>query len=194
MSARLRMIAPLALLLALLAACSGGKNAVDQNANNEFRYSSANSKGTLIPAANRKQAGDVTGTLMQGGQFQLSQDKGKIVLLNFFASWCPPCQTESPQLDSLFQERKATGFDLVGLDVKDPIRDQLTAFVANKKLTYPIVVDQAAKTAIQLGNLPLAGLPASVLIDKQGKVAAVYVGPVFIKDLDPVLDQLSKEA
>lgn len=188
-----RVLAPLLVALALIAGCSGGKNAVDQNAGGQFRYKAATSKGSLIPVASRKTAGDVTGPLRSGGQYQLSQDRGKVVLLNFFASWCAPCQTESPQLDALYQQRKASGFEVVGLDVKDPSTGQLDNFVANKKLTYPIVIDQPAKTAIQLGNLPLPALPASVLIDKQGKVAAVYVGAVFPKDLDPVLDDLAKE-
>jgi len=175
-------------------ACSGGKNAVDQNAGGQFRYVSATSKGSLIPAAKRKLAGDVNGSLLNGGTYQLSQDRGKVVLLNFFASWCGPCKVESPQLDSLYQQRKASGFDLVGLDVKDPSKGQLESFIQNKKLTYPIVVDEPAKTAIQLGDVPLVALPASVLIDKQGRVAAVYTQEVFIKDLDPVLDQLAKES
>ena len=135
----------------------------------------------------------MTGPLLAGGNYQLSQDRGKVVLLNFFASWCGPCKVESPQLDSLYQARKAQGFSLVGLDVKDPSKGQLQSFVDNKKLTYPIVVDEPAKTALQLGDVPLVGLPASVLIDKQGRVAAVYPNEVFVKDLDPVLDQLSKE-
>ncbi|HEX2902974.1 MAG TPA: TlpA disulfide reductase family protein [Jatrophihabitans sp.] len=187
------MIAPLLLAVALVAGCTGGKNAVDQSAGGQFRYQSATARGNLIPVADRKSAGDVSGPLLSGGQFQLSQDKGKVILFNFFASWCAPCQAESPQLDALYQQRKANGFQVVGLDVKDPNKGQLSSFVANKKLTYPIVIDQAARTAIELGNVPLAGLPASVLIDKQGRVAAVYVGQVFPKDLDPVLDQLASE-
>lgn len=185
----------LALMVAALAAtaCTGGSGAVDQNAGGQFRYVSATAKGKLIPVGQRKQAGDVTGPLLAGGTYHLSQDRGQVVLLNFFASWCGPCKVESPQLDSLYQQRKAQGFRLVGLDVKDPIKGQIQDFVANKKLTYPIVLDEPAKTALQLGNVPLAGLPASVLIDKQGKVAAVYPQEVFVKDLEPVLDELAKE-
>ncbi len=190
---RTRVLVALLSAVLVATACTGGSGAVDQNAGGQFRYVSATAKGKLIPVADRKQAGDVSGTLLTGSGYQLSQDRGKVVLLNFFASWCGPCKVESPQLDSLYQARKASGFTLVGLDVKDPSKGQLQDFVHNKGLTYPIVVDEPGKTALQLGDVPLAGLPASVLIDKQGKVAAVYPQEVFVKDLDPVLDQLAKE-
>jgi len=190
---RTRVLVALLAAVLVASACTGGSGAVDQNAGGQFRYVSATAKGKLIPAADRKVAGDVSGTLLAGGNYQLSQDRGNVVLLNFFASWCGPCKVESPQLDSLYQARKAQGFTLVGLDVKDPSKGQLRDFVQNKGLTYPIVVDEPGKTAIQLGDVPLAGLPASVLIDKQGRVAAVYPQEVFVKDLDPVLDALAKE-
>jgi peroxiredoxin len=188
-----RAVFTLLLASGLLTACSGGKDAVDQGAGGQFRYVSATSKGTLIPPAKRKLAGPVSGKLTTGTTYALKQDLGKVVLLNFFASWCGPCKVESPQLDALYRERKNSGVRLVGLDVKDPNNGQLQDFVKNKALTYPIVVDEPARTAIQLGDVPLVGLPATVLIDKQGRVAAVYPQQVFVKDLDPVLDQLVKE-
>src|SRR5512142_1884983 len=86
--AAVRIAAVLAALLAApLTACSGGKNAVDQGANSEFRYVQANQRGTVIAAAKRKLAGPLAGTLLAGGNYQLSADRGKIVVLNFFASW-----------------------------------------------------------------------------------------------------------
>ena len=116
------------------------------------------------------------------------------MVLNFFASWCGPCQNETPQFDQVYRERKATGVQFVGLDVKDPSKSASQAWLQNKQVTFPVVYDEPAKTAMQLGNLPLAGLPATVVIDKQGRVSAVYVGAVLPKDLTNALDQLAKEA
>jgi peroxiredoxin len=182
------------LLGSLLAGCSGGKDAVDQGANTQFRYFSANQRGSLIADAKRKQAGPVSGGLVDGGSYRLSQDRGKVVVLNFFASWCAPCQTETPQFDSIYRSRKAAGVQFIGLDVKDPSKSGVQAWLQAKQVTFPVVYDEPGKTAIQLGDVPLVGLPATVLIDKQGRVAAVYIQEVFPKDLEPVLNQLVSEA
>jgi len=185
-----------ALLAAVLglSACSGGKNAVDQNANNQFRYVQANKKGSVIEAAKRKQAGPVAGVLLAGGDYRLSDDRGKVVVLNYFASWCPPCQTETPQFDSIYRERKSAGVQFVGMDVKDPSKSAAQSWIKDKGVTFPVVYDEAAKSAIQLGDVPMAALPSTVVIDKQGRVAAVYVGAVLPKDLTSALDELTAEA
>ncbi|MBV9822142.1 MAG: TlpA family protein disulfide reductase [Actinobacteria bacterium] len=185
----------LALLLAATAVtgCTGGKDAVDQSSGNQFRYVSATDKGSVIEAAKRKQAGPVAGTLLAGGDYKLADDRGKVVVLNYFASWCPPCQTETPQFDSLYRERKAKGVAFVGMDVKDPSKSAAQSWLQDKKITFPVVYDEAAKSAIQLGDVPMAALPSTVVIDKQGRVAAVYVGSVLPADLTPALDQLVRE-
>ena len=187
-------VALTALATVALTGCSGGKNAVDQSANTEFRYVQANKQGTLIAADKRKLAGPLAGTLLSGGDYQLSADRGKIVVLNFFASWCGPCQNETPQFDTVYRERKASGVQFVGLDVKDPSKSASQAWLQNKQVTFPVVYDEPGKTALQLGDLPLAGLPATVVVDRQGRVSAVYVGEVLPKDLTNALDQLAKEA
>lgn len=189
-----RLAVALLLAAAGLAGCSGGKDAVDQSSGNQFRYVQATDKGSVIEAAKRKQAGPVAGNLLSGGEYRLSDDRGKVVVLNFFASWCPPCQTETPQFDSIYRERKSSGVRFVGMDVKDPSRSAAQSWLEDKKVTFPVVYDEAARSAIQLGDVPMAALPSTVVIDKQGRVAAVYVGSVLPADLTPALDQLVREA
>jgi len=189
----IRLLAATVLATVALTACTGGKDAVDQNANGSFGYVQATAKGTVIEAAKRKLAGPVKGTLLAGGDYRLSTDKGKVVVLNFFASWCGPCANESPQFEAVYRKRKAEGVTFVGLDVNDR-KDAAAAFVRDKGLSFPVVYDEIGKTALQIGNVPLAGLPDTVIVDRQGRVAAVYVGPVLPKDLNQVLDELSKEA
>jgi len=193
-ASRAASAALVAVVTVALVGCGVGKNAVDQTANNQFRYHGGNQKGSLIAATDRKQAGPVAGNLIGGGDYQLSQDRGKVVVLNFFASWCAPCQTETPQFDSLYRARKDAGVRFVGLDVKDPSKSGVQSWLQAKQISFPVVYDEPGKSAIQLGDVPLAGLPATVLIDKQGRVAAVYTQEVFAKDLEPALNQLVGEA
>jgi len=194
-SRRARRIVVAALLLAaalVVSACTGGSDAVDQTANTQFRYVAATKLGTVIKASDRKPAGPLSGELLSGGTYSLSSDRGHVVVLNFWATWCGPCVTETPQLDALYRQRKASGVRFVGLDVKDS-RDSARDFVRDKDITYPIVFDPNAKTALQLGHIPAAGLPVTPVIDKQGRVAAVYIGSVLPADLAPVLNQLVAE-
>ena len=187
------LLAVLALVI-MLAGCGVGKDAVDQSGVKPYRYHGTNTVGSLIAVTARKPAGPVSGTLIGGGSYQLSKDRGKVVVLNFFASWCGPCQVETPQFDSVYRSRKADGVQFVGLDVKDPSKSGSQAWLQAKQVSYPVVYDEPGKTAIQLGDVPLNGLPATVLIDKQGRVAAVYAQEVFAKDLEPVLTKLAGEA
>lgn len=179
----------------VLAACSGGKDAVDQGAGGQFRYHDVTARGKTIPAADRRTAGNVSGGLLgSGGLFSLAAQKGKVVVLNFWGSWCGPCQLESPQFDSLYRKVKSNGVEFVGLDVKETTRSKPESFIKDNQITYPNVWDPKAKTAIQLGKVPMVGLPWTVIVDKDQRVAAVYSGPVLPADLQPVLNSLTAES
>jgi thiol-disulfide isomerase/thioredoxin len=197
MPRRLRPAALLALAITTaltLSACSGGSDAVSQSTGN-FHYVGTTTRGKVIPEGQRKVAGNVSGPLLSGGQFSLDANRGKVTVLNFWASWCIPCQTESPQYDTLYTQLKSSGVDFVGLDVKENNKNAPESFIKDNGITYPSVYDQGAKTALQLGKLPLVvGLPWTVVVDKQGRVAAVYSGPQQAPDLKPVLQSLAAES
>jgi len=180
-------------LLAVVAGCSGGSDAVDQSAGGQFRYHNVTAHGKTIGIASRKTVGKVTGELLSGGTYSLAAQTGKVVVLNFWGSWCGPCQIESPQFDSLYRKVKAQGVEFVGLDVKETTRSKPESFIRDNQITYPNVWDPNAKTAIQLGKVPMVGLPWTVIVDKQQRVAAVYSGPVLPADLQPVLTSLIAE-
>jgi thiol-disulfide isomerase/thioredoxin len=177
----------------VLAACSGGKDAVDQGAGGQFRYHDVTARGKTIPVADRRTVGNVSGELLGGGMFSLAAQKGKVVVLNFWGSWCGPCQIESPQFDSLYRQVKSQGIQFVGLDVKETTQSKPDAFLRDNHITYPNVWDPKAKSAIQLGKVPMVGLPWTVVVDKDQRVAAVYSGPVLPADLHPVLNSLIAE-
>lgn len=188
-----RLLALLAATLLAVTACTG-TNAVDQSAGGQFRYRNVTPDGKTIAVADRKQVGKVTGDLLEGGTFSLAANTGKVVVLNFWGTWCPPCVTESPQFDTVYRELKSSGVEFVGIDVKEATRDAPQAFVKDNHISYPIVWDPKAKTAVQIGKVPMVGLPWTVIVDKQQRVAAVYSGPVLPADLRPVLTSLVAES
>jgi thiol-disulfide isomerase/thioredoxin len=184
------LAAPLAAVLVLsglLAGCSG------DNSSNTYTFSGATKLGALIPEHDRKTAGDVHAPLLDGNRtYRLSSDKGTVVVLNFWATWCPPCRVETPQLDNVYRAYRAKDVTIVGVDTKDFPRSKPQAFVADNQITYPIVYDEQGESIVALGSIP-GSLPFSVLIDKQGRVAAVYLGAITPKDLTPPLNQLRAE-
>ena len=178
----------------LLTGCAGGSNAVSQSGST-YRFVSGTGQGSLIPVADRKTVGVVTGSLLDGGTFNLASDAGKVVVLNFWATWCGPCTTETPQFDSVFRSYQAKDepVTFVGIDTKETNRDAPRAFVKDNHISYPIVFDEQGETAIELGKIPSLSLPFTVLIDKQGRVAAVYLRVLSPDDIEPVLNKLVAE-
>ena len=191
----MRRAAPAAILVAsalVLTACGTGHDAVNGSSAGQYRFIKATSHGHVTAPSQRKPAADVHGTLIEGGSDQLADHRGNVVLINFWATWCAPCVIESPMLEGVYQQVHSAGVDFVGIDVKDE-RQAAEAFIADKHMTYPMIYDETAKTALQLG-VPIGGLPVTVLIDRAGRVAAVYIGAVHQTDISAALHQLAAEA
>jgi peroxiredoxin len=187
----LRALLALCAALLTVSACTGS-DAVDQSGGSTFKFHGATKLGDLYPQGKRKPAADFDGKLLDGGTFSLASTKGKVVVLNFWGSWCPPCRTELPQFDLLYRKTKAQGVSFVGIDTKD-VRGNAETFVRNNDITFPSVYDEPGEVAVRLGNLPAVSLPFTVVVDQQGRVAAVYVQRMSYDDLKSAIDKLLAE-
>ena len=157
-----------------------------------FRYNPfiATPAGTVIPPGDRKQAGSLAGASLTGGDYDLADDRGTVVVVSVFASWCGPCQQTQVRLSGVTAAVRSQ-VRFVGLDVKDPSAN-VRSWLRRQHVTGPVLSDPAAQL---LGGLSVSvgALPDTVLIDRQQRVAAVYVGSIYSKDLQRALKELDSE-
>jgi peroxiredoxin len=108
-----------------------------------------------------------------GKKISLKDFRGKLVMLNFWATWCAPCREEMPTMERLYQEFKNKGFVILAVNVKDQKKDAL-AFIKELKLTFPVVFDPDGEVGLRYGAW---GLPATYLIGPKGDGLARMWGP-----------------
>lgn len=108
-----------------------------------------------------------------GKKVSLKDFHGKVVFLNFWASWCESCRDEMPSMERLYREFKGKGLEVVAVNVKDKRQDAL-AFVKKFKLNYPVLMDPEGEVGLLYGAF---GLPVTYLIDRKGVVLARLWGP-----------------
>jgi len=134
---------------------------------------------TAIVAASAAFAGDAGGpapafTLSQldGSQGALAQYKGQVVMVNFWATWCGPCQQEMPLLDQMYKKYKPAGFTLLGVNVEPKSGDAL-AFLKATPVSFPILFDTQSKVSTLY---EVSGMPSTVIVDRKGNVRYVHHG------------------
>ena len=126
---------------------------------------------------------------MEGGRRSLSEWQGKVVAVNFWATWCPPCREEIPHFVELQQDYEQQGLQFIGvaLQTADEIRD----FVRDYAVNYPSLVgrDDVIATAKSLGN-DIGALPYTVIIDRQGIIRFTRQGPLSKSEAEKVITSL----
>ena len=115
----------------------------------------------------RRQQADFTLTELSGKMWTLKELRGKVVLVNFWATWCPPCRKEMPDLETLYKEFKDQG--LVILAISDEDAGKVTPFVAEQKVTYPILLDPGRKVN---ELFQIEGIPKTFVYDRSGRLVA----------------------
>jgi len=118
----------------------------------------------------KRQDINFTLTDLNGKSWTLKDLKGKVVMVNFWATWCPPCQKEMPDLEALYTQYKDAGFVILAISQDDETDEaKVVPFIAERKVTYPIFLDPTAK----MGKLfEVNGIPKSFVYDRNGKLVA----------------------
>ena len=136
-------------------------------------------------------APDFTLKSLDGANLRLAEQKGDIMLINFWASWCGPCIQEMPALDKLAQKYQALGVQVWGVNVEND-STAAKAYLSKVKVEFPILfdLDNSVSKAYQVD-----AMPTTVILDKDGKVRAVHRGyqPGFEKKYENDIKQLLRE-
>lgn len=175
-----------------LSACSTGTDAVNQSAGGEKGYVPREAQVQRWEGADRPAAPTLSGTTLTGARFDGASMRGKVLVVNFWGQWCAPCRAEAKELQLAYGATKASGVEFVGVNIRDTA-DRALAFERSNKITYPSLFDPAGRIALQFRETPPTTVPATIVIDRAGRVAAVYRMAVLANDLTPTLTALAKE-
>lgn len=146
----------------------------------------------LIAVDERVAAPALRGDFMDGpGSFELSQQRGKVVIINFWASYCPPCRAEARELEAVRAGTRADGVEFLGINVRDQ-PDPAMAYIADVKPSYQSLYDPASELALDF-DVPPNSIPATLLVDRKGRLAAVFRGAITRDLLEPVIRDLLAE-
>ena len=127
----------------------------------------------LVRPPRLKRAEDFTVALLRGEPLKLSEQRGKPVLINFWATWCAPCREEMPAMERLYRRHHERGFVLLAVSV-DTDAALVRPFLEQHKLTFPVALDSTMSLANAYG---VRALPSSFLVDRDGNLAALALGP-----------------
>jgi peroxiredoxin len=191
-----RMIATVAVSsLALgLAGCAASNGGAGVTGDTRYVVSGAGVV-TTYSVGHRKAAPAISGTDLDGNPLSLAQFKGKVIVLNFWASWCPPCRAEAPALQTVSAETKSMGVQFVGVDIKENGPSDARAFVANNGIEYPSFSDQSAKIALQFRSTGIVpeSPPSTLVIDRTGHIAARGLGEMRVSQLKALVEDIAAE-
>ena len=134
---------------------------------------------TRLAVDKRKKPGEVSGETLSGKKLDLASYAGKVVVLNVWGSWCPPCRKEASTLVAASRELAGDGVVFVGVNTKDSSPDMGRAYERRFEVPYDSLFDPSGRTLLAFhGTLTPTSIPSTVILDKQGRVAASILGEV----------------
>ncbi len=183
--------------VAVLTGCATGSDAVAQGGTFEFVAPGGKTDIFYDPPADRGRPGPVKGPDLMDTDKTISLDdfSGQVVVINVWGQWCAPCRTEITQLQKVYEATRDQGVAFLGIDVRDNNIDAPRDFFVDRGVTFPSIYDPAMRTMIAFGGrYPTTVIPSTIVLDREHRVAAVFLRELLVEDLQPVVERLASEA
>ncbi|WP_205876329.1 TlpA disulfide reductase family protein [Mycobacterium camsae] len=194
---RLRFHLIVATILAgLLTGCSG-RDAVAQGGTFEFVSPGGKTDIFYDPPDSRGRPGPLSGPSLTepAKNISLNDFPGQVVVINVWGQWCGPCRAEIGQLQRVYDATRDAGVSFLGIDVRDNSREAAQDFVNDRHVTFPSIYDPPMRTLIAFGGkYPTTVIPSTLVLDRQHRVAAVFLRELLAEDLQPVVQRLAAES
>ena len=187
---RVRRLAASTCALLLLGAAAGCGNDVGSSGDQGF----VSGKGiiTALPVSDRSEPAEVAGTSIDGEQLSLKDYEGQVVVVNVWGSWCAPCRAEAPMLADAARDLAKQDVAFLGIDSRDPSESAARAFARRFDVPYPSIYDQQGSTLLAFrGTLSPNAIPSTVIIDREGRVAASVLGEITRTTLYDLVEEVA---
>jgi thiol-disulfide isomerase/thioredoxin len=191
----------LALTLSVFTNCSGTSSPQNGSANNA-QVTQSNEATNAEPAKKKTEYPPIATAVAQaelknldGTTFKVADKKGKVLLLNMWATWCGPCRSEMPTLVKMQEAHRDKGLEIIGLDTDDETVEDINKFAAEMKLNYTLVWADTAMQAALLKISKFQGIPQSFIVDRDGNLRGVFRGanPADVKKMDELVEMIVNE-
>jgi len=188
----------LAIVFSSLMGCSG--SSTSQKADNQPLQAQPGAsaqpetkKSDYPPIATAVAQADIKN--LDGTTFKIADKKGKVLLLNMWATWCGPCRSEMPTLVRMQDAHRERGLEVIGLNTDDESVDAINKFAAEMKLNYTLVWSDTALQTALLRISKFGGIPQSFIIDRDGNLRGVFRGanPVDVKKMEELVEMIVNE-
>jgi peroxiredoxin len=154
-----------------------------------FAWAWSNERGDSSSGDNvevGRTAPDFTLPDLDGNQVALSDHRGEVVLINFWATWCPPCRVEMPDMEAVYREHRDDGFEILGVDQREP-KELVEEFVTERGFSWIFLLDEDFDVSQEYSA---TSIPRSILVDRDGTVAHVWRGTLTRSQLEQQLAHL----
>jgi thiol-disulfide isomerase/thioredoxin len=187
----------IAFAVLLLVGCSYNPPTADTPASvQDFTFVSPGGQTRLFydPPEQRGTVAGLSGEnlLQPGSTVGLEDFPGQVVVLNIWGSWCGPCREEMPGLQQIHEQLQPNGVTLLGIDIRDDA-DAARDFMRDRGITYPSIFDNPGRSLTALQGFPRNTVPSTLVLDRQHRVAAVFLTAVRVSELYPVVQRIAAE-